>query len=167
MPDGMVLSSELSMKMDNIIGKLRQKLNPNCIILADISGQLLSSYVSNIRIDVSSLAALFASNIGATSAIAEKIKETAGFDTMLHEGKNYNIFLSKIGKSYLLAVVFSRSDQIGMVRLFTKKASQELLVLSREYEKQNKNATRNNIGNKFTDKLAVQLTDILNEAEIN
>ena len=162
----MFLSSELSIKMDKVIDKLRQKLNPNCIILADISGQLLSSHVASSEIDTTGLAALFASNIGATSAIAEKVNENSGFDTVMHEGKNYNIFLSKIGKSYLLAVIFTRADQIGRVRLFTKKACEELLILSREYERQNQTVIKNKFGIKFSDKLADQLTNIFNETEI-
>ena len=163
MSEGMFLSSEISMKLDKVIAQLRQKLHPNCIILADISGQLLASYISNNEIDATGLAALFASNVGATSAIADKIQETEGFNFILHEGKSYNIFLSKIGNSYLMAVVFMRSEQIGIVRLFSKKASEQLLLLSREYEELNDTAIKNKIGNKFSEKLVDNLTDIFDD----
>lgn len=164
MSEKMFLSSELSMKIDKIIDQLRQKTQPVCIILADISGQLLSTYNTNKEIDVTSLAALFASNMGATTAIAETIFETSGFDFIMQEGKDCNVFLSKIQNSYLLAVVFSRSNQIGMVRLFTKKACNELVELTEEYEIQNQKVAKKSVGDNFSGILSKQLTEIFEKS---
>jgi len=160
MSEAMLLSTELSVKMDKIIEQLRKKLHPTCIILADISGQLLSNYVVDKSIDVIGLAALFASKIGATSAIALKIKEDTGFDTVMYEGKNQNVFLSKIKDSYLLAVIFTKSDQVGLVRLFARKACDNLAELIQEYEFQNKVENKINIGANFSTKLEQNLLDI-------
>lgn len=166
MSEKMILSSDLSMKIDKIIDQLRQKIHPICIVLADISGQLLSTYNANKEIDVTGLAALFASNMGATGAIAEKIYETSGFDFIMQEGKDYNVFLSKIKNSYILAIVFSRSHQMGMVRLFTKKACNELLELTEEYEIQNQTAIKKGVGDNFSSILSKQLTHILENSGI-
>lgn len=160
MSDEMVLSLELSMKFDKIVDQLRQKLYPHCIILADITGQLLSYHISNKEFEAANLAALFASNLGATSAIADEIQEEDGFDSVMQEGKNYNIFLSKIGNSYLLAVIFSKKDQIGLVRLFTKKACEELFALTGEYEKQNPTLVSKKVGKDFSEKLDQVFDDI-------
>ena len=84
----------------------------------------------------------------------------------MHEGKNYSVFLSKIENSYLLAVVFSRYEKIGVVRLFAKRACQELLVLVREYEVQNQTAAKKTIGKAFSEKLAQQFSDIYPSSEI-
>ncbi|MBC8183547.1 roadblock/LC7 domain-containing protein [candidate division KSB1 bacterium] len=162
MSEKLFLSSELSMKLDKIVNQLMEKLRPRFIILADITGQLLSSYLAKKDIDVTGLSALFASNIGATKAIAEKLDQTASFDFILHEGKDMNIFLSKIEKSFLLAVVFKKTDQIGMVRLFTKKASEELQSLIKEYEEERPNAVKQVLGGEFSSKLADQLASIIN-----
>ncbi len=165
MQGGMILSSELAMKIDKIIEQLRKKINPRCIVLADISGRVISTYVSRNNIDVTSLAALFASNIGATGAIAEKIQETSGFDTIMQEGKNFNVFLSKVQNSYILAVVFSRSEQVGMVRLFTKKACDNLVEIAVEYEKQNSHKFNGKSFHQFSGKLAQQLSSILKDPD--
>jgi len=166
MSERMILSSDLSMKIDKIIDQLRQKTHPICIVLADISGQLLSTYNANKEIDVTGLAALFASNMGATGAIAEKIYETSGFDSIMQEGKDSNVFLSKIKNSYLLAIVFSSSHQIGMVRLFTKKACNELLELTQEYEVQNQTTMKKVVGNNLSGKLSQQLTNVFENSGI-
>ena len=167
MSEKMLLSSELSMKIDKIIDQLQQKIQPVCIVLADISGQLLSTYNANKEIDVTNLAALFASNMGATSAIADTIFESSGFDFIMQEGKDYNVFLSKIQRSYLLAVVFSKSHQIGMVRLFTKKACNELVELTEEYETQNQKATKKSVGENLSGILSKQLTEIFEKSRIS
>lgn len=166
MSQKMILSSELSMKMDKIIDQLRQKTHPICIVLADISGQLLATYNANKEIDIPGLAALFASNVGATGAIAEKINETSGFDSFMQEGKNSNIFLSKIKNSYLLAIVFASSHQIGMVRLFAKKACNQLAELIQQYELQNHSSMKKIVGNNMSTKLSQQLSNIFENAEV-
>lgn len=156
-----ILSSELSMKIDKIIYQLRQKIYPDCIILTDISGQLLSSYARYREISVDNLAALFASNMGATGEIASELSEKESFECNLHEGKQRSIFVSKIGGSFLLAVIFPSSTAVGMIRLFTKRACKELLALTKDFEQQLGAKVKTSLRENFSDELSNKFMELL------
>jgi len=163
MTQKIVLSSELSIKIDQIITRLRDKTHSDFIVLTDISGQLLAFYARHNEINVQNLAALFASNMGATSEIANEVLEKEGFDFNLHEGKANSIFVSKIRQSFLLAVVFRSTETVGFVRLFTKRACKELHVLTYDFERQLSVGPIKITGDKYSDELAKQFSDILGD----
>jgi len=152
-----ILTAELSTKINKIISSLREKIQPECIVFTDISGKLLSSYIRNREISVENLAALFASNMGATNEIANEICEKDGFDFNLHEGKEHCIFISRIATSFILAVVFHSLETVGMVRLFTKRACIELLALTEEFEGQMGNPDQKRVDDTFSDELAKKI----------
>lgn len=161
MSEKMILSAELSYKIDYILDQLKQKVQPTCIILTDISGQLLAFYARSKSIKVENLAALFASNMGATSEIANEVLETEGFEFNLHEGKSHSVFISKIGNSFLLAVVFNSDVPVGMIRLFTKRACKELSFLTTEFEQTVQTNQVQFFNENFTDELSQQFTELL------
>lgn len=156
-----VLSSELSMKINKIITQLRQKVYPDCILLTDISGQLLDSYARFKEIRVENLSALFASNMGATNEIATEISEDDGFEFNLHEGKHHNVFISKIASSFVLAIIFPTSEKVGVVRLFAKRASMELMQLIDEFETQVNVGLPKSLNKNFSGELSRQFMDLL------
>ncbi len=152
-----ILTVELSSKMNKIIGALREKIQPECIVFTDISGKLLSSYLRNREISIENLAALFASSMGATNEIANEICEKDGFDFNLHEGREHCIFISRIASSFILAVVFHSLEAVGMVRLFTKRACIELLALTEEFEGQMTNPNQKRVDDSFSDELSKKI----------
>lgn len=116
--------------LDELIGKTRATY----VLLTDVSGQLVSSRGRTGSTKVVELAALAASNLAATSEMARLIGEERPFHLLFHEGDKSNIYLSQVADSFLLAVVFSTTVQIGLVRLFSKRATDELATLSAAYE---------------------------------
>jgi len=157
----LVLSSELSVAIDQILTNLRNKIYPDCIVLTDISGQLISFYAKTKEVNIENLAALFASNMGATTEIAQEVMEVEGFDFNLHEGKHSSVFISKIGQSFLLAVVFHSSEQIGLIRLFTKRACQEIVQLTEQFETEMSARMKVSMNDTFSDELSRQFMGIL------
>ncbi len=121
-------------RIENTLDELRAKTRATYVFLADISGQLINARGSTGTTDITALAALTASNMAATAEMARKMGEQQPFHLMFHEGAKSNIYLSQVGNSFLLAVVFATEVQIGLVRLFSKRAVDELLVLTTEYE---------------------------------
>lgn len=134
MPKPIILPETQVERIEKIMDELRVKTRATFVFLADISGQLISARGSLGSSDPVALAALTASNMAATAEMARRMSEQTQFRLMFHEGERRNIYLSQVGKSFLLAVVFEVEVQIGLVRLFSKRAVEELEKLTAEYE---------------------------------
>lgn len=134
MSKAVVLPEQYVSRIENILDELLAKTRANYVFLADISGQLINGRGIAGSTDIVSLAALTASNMAATAEMARKIGEPQPFHLMFHEGDKRNIYLSQVGTSFLLAVIFTVEVPIGLVRLFSKRAVEELQTLATEYE---------------------------------
>jgi|YNPBryantNP2012_1023418.scaffolds.fasta_scaffold06173_4 predicted regulator of Ras-like GTPase activity (Roadblock/LC7/MglB family) len=135
MPKPVILPEAHVERIEQILDELCTKTRASYVFLADISGQLIHARGIVGSTDLVTLAALTASNMAATAEMARQIGESQPFHLMFHEGTKRNIYLSQVGKSFLLAVVFNVEVQIGLVRLFSKRATEELTALAEEYEK--------------------------------
>jgi len=135
MPKPIVLPEKQAESIEKIMDELRAKTRATFVFLADISGQLINARGTLGSTDIVALAALTASNMAATAEMARRMGEQEQFRLMFHEGEKRNIYLSQVGKSFLLAVIFEAEVQIGLVRLFSKRAVEELEKLTAEYEK--------------------------------
>jgi predicted regulator of Ras-like GTPase activity (Roadblock/LC7/MglB family) len=131
----LVLTDDLTDKLEAILEQLQAKLPGTALLLTDVGGRLLSSRGVQRRYDPVSLAALVAGNMAATTEIARQIGEHQPFQLIFHEGDENNIYLSEIGGSFLLVVVFDQSLQLGIVRLFTRQAVKELRPLVETFER--------------------------------
>jgi len=134
MPKPVILSEQHVESIEKILDALRAKTRATYVFLADISGQLIDARGSLGSTDIVALAALSAGNMAATAEMARRIGEAQSFRLMFHEGEKSNIYLSQVGASFLLAVVFEALVPIGLVRLFSKRAVDELQTLATEYE---------------------------------
>ena len=155
-----VLSADLSMKLDKVLQRLRQKVHPDGIILTDISGQMIAAYTKVKETNVENLSALFASSMGATIEIANEVLEDEGFEFNLHEGRKTSVFISKISNSFILAVVFSSAEATGMIRLFTKRACKEIYDLVNEFEQEVGKETKTQVVENFSDELSRQIMEM-------
>jgi predicted regulator of Ras-like GTPase activity (Roadblock/LC7/MglB family) len=129
-----VLPQTQGERIEQILDELCANTRSTYVFLSDISGQLIDARGSTKSSDIVSLAALMAGNMAATAEMAMRIGERRPFHMMFHEGEKSNIYLSQIGDSFLLAVVFAAEIQIGLVRMFSKRAVAELQTLAKEYE---------------------------------
>jgi predicted regulator of Ras-like GTPase activity (Roadblock/LC7/MglB family) len=134
MTSGLVLPADLMDEIDRVLAHLQHKTRAGCILLADISGQLISKQGRTQDIDPAILAVLTAGNMAATAEIARQIGERTPFKLLFHEGERQNIYLSSVGDSFLLVVAFDATVQIGLVRLFTRQAVKQLVTLAEEFE---------------------------------
>jgi predicted regulator of Ras-like GTPase activity (Roadblock/LC7/MglB family) len=125
--EGMLLPREPLIRIDSCIERLLHRSRALCVLLADISGQLISERGSKEGLDTVGLAALAASNMAATAEMARQIGETASFPYLFHEGQGRHIYISAVGRTSILIVVFDEMTQIGLVRIFAKLAVRELL----------------------------------------
>ncbi len=137
MKDGsrqVILTAQQFDEITKVLSELAAKTKASTILLADISGQLITQRGNTEDINTAILSALAASDFAATSEMAKLVGEDAKFKLLFHEGDKRNVYLSNIGDNFFLVVVFDVSVTLGLVRIYTKKAIQSLLKIFEESE---------------------------------
>lgn len=130
----LILPREPLIKIEDCLERLLHRSRALCVLLADISGQLISEKGNKKGLDTVALAALAASNMAATAEMAKQIGETASFSYLFHEGQRRHIYISAVGQTFLLVIIFNEMTQIGLVRIFAKLTVRELLQVTAELE---------------------------------
>ncbi|GAB4328408.1 MAG: roadblock/LC7 domain-containing protein [Calditrichia bacterium] len=121
-----ILTAQQFDEITKILSELAVKTKAFTILLADISGQLITQRGNTDDINTAILSALAASDFAATAEMAKLVGEDAKFKLLFHEGEKRNVYLSNIGDNFFLVVVFDVSVTLGLVRIYTKKAIQSL-----------------------------------------
>ncbi len=137
MKDGsrqVILTAQQFDEITKVLSELAAKTKASTILLADMSGQLITQRGNTDDINTAILSALAASDFAATSEMAKLVGEDAKFKLLFHEGEKRNVYLSNVGDNFFLVVVFDVSVTLGLVRIYTKKAIQNLLKIFRESE---------------------------------
>ena len=119
--------------------RIEQRLHLLCtdtkailLVLAEISGQLISEYGEIEEINASILSALAASNLSANKEMARLLGESGWFKFLLHEGKYRHFCLAQVDDNLALIGVFDKQIPIGLIRLDTEKAVKELSEITIE-----------------------------------
>jgi predicted regulator of Ras-like GTPase activity (Roadblock/LC7/MglB family) len=122
-----ILTAKQFDEITKVLSELAAKTKASTILLADISGQLITQRGNTDDINTAILSALAASDFAATSEMAKLVGEDAKFKLLFHEGEKRNVYLSNVGDNFFLVVVFDVSVTLGLVRIYTKKAIENLL----------------------------------------
>ena len=126
LPKPIDLSEQQLEDMDRCLEHLLWETDARCVLLADITGQLISVLGDTEQMNTAVLSALAAGEIAATKEMAGLVGEQARFRMVLHEGDRSSVYLSEVGQEMLLITVFDTQTPIGMVRLFTKEIVTDL-----------------------------------------
>lgn len=129
-----ILTARQFDEITKVLSELAAKTKASTILLADISGQLITQRGNTDDINTAILSALAASDFAATSEMAKLVGEDAKFKLLFHEGEKRNVYLSNVGDNFFLVVVFDVSVTLGLVRIYTKKAIENLLTVFEESE---------------------------------
>ncbi|MDM7926574.1 MAG: roadblock/LC7 domain-containing protein [bacterium] len=128
-----VLSKGQFDRIFSCLADLAAKLRLMAVLLVDGSGRILAQKIGDGWKDtrLEGLAALAAGSYSASNEIARLLGESARFRMVLHEGERRNLFVCSVTQDFHLAVVFESGTAVGMIRLFTKRAVEQLVpVLS-------------------------------------
>ncbi|MGD9487088.1 MAG: roadblock/LC7 domain-containing protein [Calditrichaceae bacterium] len=112
-----------------VLSELANKTKASAILFADMSGQLISQRGNTEDMNTTVLSALAASDFAATSEMAKLVGEEAKFKLLFHEGEKRNVYLSNVGDNFFLVVVFDVSVTLGLIRIYTKKAIEDLISM--------------------------------------
>ena len=134
MNQGLQIPEELLDEIDYILNHLAEKARTETIILADISGQLISIQGIMEEGTPAIIAALAAGDVAAMSELSTRIGEEDPHGSFFHEGETKSIYLHNIVGSFILIVIFRTETPIGLVRLFAKRAAEQLEPLTKKFE---------------------------------
>src|SRR6476620_11069357 len=135
MADGPILiREERYHEIKAVLARLRMDSSARVVVLVEKDGQQIAVHGELGDLDTTSLASLAAGNVAATGGMAKLIGERE-FPTLSHEGERESIHISVIGR-VLLLVVFDDRSSLGLVKLRSKQASQELAAAFAEIERE-------------------------------
>jgi predicted regulator of Ras-like GTPase activity (Roadblock/LC7/MglB family) len=129
MPPGFHLTVRQAEAIDACLENIAYESEARCIILADVTGQLISERGDTQRMNTQVLSALSAGELAATQELARLVGERARFRLLLHEGEEHSVYLSDVGEQLLIIIVFDQSTPIGLVRIILKKAVEDLMPI--------------------------------------
>ncbi len=153
-----ILAPQQFDEITKILSELAAKTKASTILLADISGQLITQRGNTDDINTAILSALAASDFAATSEMAKLVGEDAKFKLLFHEGEKRNVYLSNVGDNFFLVVVFDVSVTLGLVRIYTKKAIENLIKVFESSE------TADDSSKIIDDDFSSMLGDMLDES---
>ncbi|MDY6875546.1 MAG: roadblock/LC7 domain-containing protein [Chloroflexota bacterium] len=132
---GLAMPPELIEQIEHILVDLHREAEAKCILLADVSGQLITTQGQMQEIDPVLVAALAAGHVGAMAELSRQVGEKDSGGTFLHEGKRRSLYLINVANSFIMIVIFEHTSLIGMVRLLADRAAEQLYALIAEFEK--------------------------------
>jgi predicted regulator of Ras-like GTPase activity (Roadblock/LC7/MglB family) len=135
MENGLQIPEELLDQIDYILSHLAEKARTDSIVLADISGQVISIQGIMDEGTPEVVAALAAGDVAAMAELSKRVGENDPHGSFFHEGETKSIYLHNIAGSFILIVIFRTETPIGLVRLFAKRAAEQLHELAGEFEK--------------------------------
>lgn len=131
---GFALPKKLAEQIEWVLVDLRCQTDAECILLADVSGQLISAQGQVQEIDSALMAALAAADVMATAELSRLIGGEDSGGAMLREGRHMNVYLFDIASRFVLIVVFRASTLAALVHLFGRRAVERLHPLTVEFE---------------------------------
>jgi len=150
--------------INTTLQELNKNSNATSIILLDKTGQLISSVGEEPRFDMHSFASLCAADFEANAQLAKLIGEK-DFSTLYHQGSNESMYLARVEKDIILVVLFDKKTTLGLVRLRTKKAVENLATVIRglydklEYE----NEEYSDLGEDFAAEAELEIDSLFSD----
>jgi predicted regulator of Ras-like GTPase activity (Roadblock/LC7/MglB family) len=121
--------------INTTLQELLQNSNATSVLLLDKTGQMIASLGEEPQFDLHSFASLCAADFEANAQLAQLIGEK-DFATLYHQGSNESMYLARVAKDIILVILFDKRTTLGLVRLRTKKAVDNLAtVITRLYDK--------------------------------
>jgi predicted regulator of Ras-like GTPase activity (Roadblock/LC7/MglB family) len=114
------------------LGELYSKTRAKVVLFADMSGQIIGERGDTAEMNTTVLSALAAGDFAATAEIAKLVGEGDRFKLHFHEGETKNVYLTNVGDQFFLIIIFDATVALGMVRVYTKKAVESLLIVIKE-----------------------------------
>jgi predicted regulator of Ras-like GTPase activity (Roadblock/LC7/MglB family) len=121
----MVVSIAETTHIEDTLKRLIAETGANYSMLLDKSGQVIAWSGDTDRQDITSLGALLAGTFASSREVARLLKEKE-FKVLFQQGIRENIFTELIAEQWMLVVMFDKRTHIGLVKVLSKRATDEL-----------------------------------------
>jgi len=108
-----------------VLTKLMNDTNATSTMLLDKSGQVVMVQPTGTRRNATTLGALLAGVFSSSREVAKLLNEK-DFRNIFQQGVQENIYTSMVEDQWLLVIIFDKLTHIGLVKVLSKKASDEL-----------------------------------------
>jgi len=108
-----------------VLTKLMNDTNATSTMLLDKSGQVVTVQPAGTRRNATTLGALLAGVFSSSREVAKLLNEK-DFRNIFQQGVQENIYTSMVEEQWLLVIIFDKLTHIGLVKVLSKKASDEL-----------------------------------------
>jgi predicted regulator of Ras-like GTPase activity (Roadblock/LC7/MglB family) len=109
----------------SLLTRLMNDTSASSVMLLDKSGQVVTTQGASTRQNATALGALLAGAFSSSRHVAELLGEK-DFRTIFQQGVNESIFTTMVEEQWLLVIVFDKLTHIGLVKILSKKAADEL-----------------------------------------
>lgn len=112
--------------LDQVLTELAQKLPARFLLLADVTGQIISVRGEQHQIDIVALGSLVAGDLAASQEIARLTGQYESQQMVLREGQNVHTFITEAGHHLALFAQVSNDTPLGWARMLIKKVAGQL-----------------------------------------
>jgi len=127
MPRGLHLSAAQDKVIHQILDNMLEKCPAQFILLAEISGPLISVHGEKGKTNLNTLGALVAGDLAASQEIARITGQYQHAQLILREGPETTAFTCEVGEKMVLYMRIKKEVPIGWARLIILEAGRTLL----------------------------------------
>ena len=115
--------------IEKLLGNLVQQVPAQFILLADITGQVISTHGDHHGADLTALGALVVGDLAASHEIARLTGQYQADQMVFREGQTINSFTCGAGLELALLIQVSTNTPLGWARMLIRKAAAELSTI--------------------------------------
>jgi len=124
----LIVSENQTNAITDCLDRLVSETGASYSMLLDKSGQVVASEGDTNRQDITALGALLAGSFASSREVAKLLNEK-DFRVLFQQGVKENIFTELIQDQWILVVIFDKRTHIGLVKVLTRKATDELSTI--------------------------------------
>jgi len=121
--------------VDRCLQRLLDESLATCALLLDRSGQMVSAQGDGCREVTVLLGALVAGSFASGREIARLLGEEH-FQTLFQQGQQQHIMTTAVGGRWLLSVIFGNKTPVGLVKVLSNQAVEELSGILQDVDSQ-------------------------------
>ena len=137
----MIIDEQISASMTQVLRQLVKDSHASSGMVLDRAGQIIIWDGLDYRGDSMKLGALIAGTYASTREMARILGED-NFRTLLQEGAKEKIFTEAVGDYWLVSVIFDRHTHLGLVKVLSERANNELTNVLVQAIEANRNRPR-------------------------
>ncbi|HSJ57620.1 MAG TPA: response regulator [Anaerolineae bacterium] len=121
----LMLSDDEFERIAQCLANLRFEVGAQCILLADVAGQMVAHVGETQGLDLTALVSLIGGSFATSAEMARYLGEREVLTLNYHEGERYDVYSSNVNEDLFIVLVFHRGQQrsrVGIVWLYARRA---------------------------------------------